>query len=333
MPGGRFTRSGAEFSPYGISPLLVPNFDIQQHALYGVPTIISGEDSDGEDEETIFTLTASQPTRPLHHPDLAPASSGRNAHSEYKHCTRLAKQITTQALSTLGFKSISLRRRRGALPLKAPLNTGQLPVEKTGWSGIRAPIVCRAYSLEELTGPVFGFTLVDWDGRITRPLVDSNGIVFAVLAGQPNDKTWLSDCTKFANKMADAAKDFCFTKKQKAGRHGDFRSASVGVSFGANTIAQEPQNLRQSSDANLQVLLTLLCLPELLRIAGFVNSIFKLYAPAVFGLYKETVDVLFLSNPSHIRNFPANFSTFTAATFNFGPNTITFPQIDALNLA
>ncbi|KAJ7891053.1 hypothetical protein B0H13DRAFT_1887382 [Mycena leptocephala] len=131
--------------------------------------------------------------------------------------------------------------------------------------------------------------------------------------------------------MADAANDFCHTKKQKAGRHGDFRSASVGVSFGANTIAQEPQNLHQSSDANWQALLTLLSLPELLRIAGFLS--FKLYAPAVFGLYKETVDVLFLSNPSYIRNFLANFSTFTATTYNFGSNTITFSTIDALNLA
>jgi hypothetical protein len=38
-------------------------------------------------------------------------------------------------------------------------------------------------------------------------------------------------------------------------------------------------------------------------------------------------------NPALLRNFPADVSVFAAATFNFGPRTITFPHLDFANLA
>jgi hypothetical protein len=58
---------------------------------------------------------------------------------------------------------------------------------------------------------------------------------------------------------------------------------------------------------------------------------FRLYAPLVFAMYKETADALFDSDKSLLRNFAK--CVWTAATFNFGPRTVTFPHIDALNLA
>jgi hypothetical protein len=38
-------------------------------------------------------------------------------------------------------------------------------------------------------------------------------------------------------------------------------------------------------------------------------------------------------NPSLKRNFAAGVSVFAAATFNFGPRTVTFPHLDFANLA
>jgi hypothetical protein len=45
------------------------------------------------------------------------------------------------------------------------------------------------------------------------------------------------------------------------------------------------------------------------------------------------MDKLHEWNPSLKRNFAAKISVFAAATFNFGPRTVTFPHIDFANLA
>lgn len=55
------------------------------------------------------------------------------------------------------------------------------------------------------------------------------------------------------------------------------------------------------------------------------------YAPRLFDYYGGTLTTLLGSNPRLRRNF-AN-SVFAAATFNFGPRTVTYPHLDLGNLA
>jgi hypothetical protein len=45
------------------------------------------------------------------------------------------------------------------------------------------------------------------------------------------------------------------------------------------------------------------------------------------------MDQIHLWNPNLTRNFAATVSVFAAATFNFGPQTVTFPHLDFANLA
>jgi hypothetical protein len=64
------------------------------------------------------------------------------------------------------------------------------------------------------------------------------------------------------------------------------------------------------------------------------SELFQTWNPTVHALYVLTLDALTHDyNPALQRNFLRKFSAFAAATLNFGPSTVTFPHIDALNLA
>ncbi|KAJ7186595.1 hypothetical protein C8R46DRAFT_1157887 [Mycena filopes] len=71
----------------------------------------------------------------------------------------------------------------------------------------------------------------------------------------------------------------------------------------------------------------------ILRIVGFSNSLFQAYAPALHDFYREQISLLHIAAPYLRRLFPEAISVFAACTFNFGPNTVTFPHVDAANLA
>ncbi|KAJ7827602.1 hypothetical protein B0H14DRAFT_3466869 [Mycena olivaceomarginata] len=68
-------------------------------------------------------------------------------------------------------------------------------------------------------------------------------------------------------------------------------------------------------------------------IAGFANTLFQCYAPDLHAYYSHTMDKLHKWNSTLLHNFPRNVSVFAAATFNFGPRTVTFPHLDFANLA
>ncbi|KAJ7071749.1 hypothetical protein B0H15DRAFT_793381 [Mycena belliarum] len=69
------------------------------------------------------------------------------------------------------------------------------------------------------------------------------------------------------------------------------------------------------------------------RLAGFINGMFQSYAPLLHGYYRSTMEALYDWNPNLPRHFNLFTSVFAAATFNFGPRTITFPHLDFANLA
>jgi hypothetical protein len=98
----------------------------------------------------------------------------------------------------------------------------------------------------------------------------------------------------------------------------------------------------------LVVYLTLIATVAIQRFAGFASSklshfyldrllmektpaAFQLFAPRLFSYYQTELDKLYLSNPNLQRNFAK--SVWPAATFNFGPQTVTFLHTDPGNLA
>ncbi|KAJ7845158.1 hypothetical protein B0H14DRAFT_2358296 [Mycena olivaceomarginata] len=122
--------------------------------------------------------------------------------------------------------------------------------------------------------------------------------------------------------------------REKAGlpppRRGTDRTATTGYSMGGG---QEFPTACFNTVLKTVVLAGLLAQKPFQRIAGFTNSLLECYAPDLHTFYNQTMDQIHLWNPNLTRNFAATVSVFAAATFNFGPQTVTFPHLDFANLA
>ncbi|KAF8202090.1 hypothetical protein K438DRAFT_2103659, partial [Mycena galopus ATCC 62051] len=59
----------------------------------------------------------------------------------------------------------------------------------------------------------------------------------------------------------------------------------------------------------------------------------KCFAPILHNYYATTMNNLHRWNPQLRRLFEPDLSVFAAATFNFGPQTVTWPHLDFTNLA
>lgn len=206
-----------------------------------------------------------------------------------------------------------------------------------------------------------------------RPLVDGDRYVFGLLAGHPRDDNWDCDvAAPAADLMEEAAAGMynhvfygvCYGKhgkKKRDGaqmtpldqdipRRGDFRAESFGSSMGGGQ--ETPTNFVHGV-LNTIVLAGLLATKPFKRIAGFTNSVslfpfsslpplpyfacslvmFQAFQPDIHAYYQSTLDALHAWNPTLKRNFGRFTSVFAAATFNFGPSTVTFPHLDFANLA
>ncbi|KAJ7705212.1 hypothetical protein B0H16DRAFT_1403943 [Mycena metata] len=84
---------------------------------------------------------------------------------------------------------------------------------------------------------------------------------------------------------------------------------------------------------NRLVLAGLMATRPFQRLAGHTNVIFQAYAPDLHGYYHSTLDRLHRWDKTLKRNFLPTISVFAAATFNFGPATVTLPHLDFANLA
>ncbi|KAJ7754409.1 hypothetical protein B0H14DRAFT_3512554 [Mycena olivaceomarginata] len=206
----------------------------------------------------------------------------------------------------------------------------------------------REYSLEEVN-KIPGMRVIDWQG-VPSPLVDAEHYVFGVLGGQPRNSRWGPDVVEPAAKLMEEAAQNMYgqvfsgvyygkrthrkkkknTAPQPAPRRRTHPAESSGPSMGGG---QEFPTMFFHGVLKTIVLAGLLAQKPFRRIAGFANALFQSYAPALHEYYSQTMDRLYEWNPALLRNFPADVSVFAAATFNFGPRTITFLHLDFANLA
>ncbi|KAJ7851558.1 hypothetical protein B0H13DRAFT_2238280 [Mycena leptocephala] len=199
-----------------------------------------------------------------------------------------------------------------------------------------------------------GMYCVEWDG-VPIPLVDSGGYAFALLGGGPRDPTWPSAVAEEAAIQMEKAADKIYgdtfyaevytTRKhgkkkttaatsipasQQHPRCGPFHAKTVGVSMGGGQ--EEPTPFFHTA-FNALVLAQLLATEPFRRIAGFVNVMFRSYAPDLHEHFRSTVEALYHQLPHLPRNYDEFTSVFAGATFNFGPRTVSFPHLDFANLA
>ncbi|KAJ6474632.1 hypothetical protein C8R47DRAFT_986707 [Mycena vitilis] len=182
---------------------------------------------------------------------------------------------------------------------------------------------------------------------IPQPVVNRDNTVILVLGGfPPNADDWQDAVAEPAAEAMKTAAAEIYTEPKwrrklsadadKIPRRGPHAAESFGTSMGGG---QPYPMMLQHSVATTAILVHLFGLKCFERIAGWTNTLFMGFAPALHDYYTRTMDDLFTWDAAqhrakHLRrNFNRALSVFAAATFNFGPRTITFPHIDFGNLA
>ncbi|RPD55261.1 hypothetical protein L226DRAFT_470756, partial [Lentinus tigrinus ALCF2SS1-7] len=165
--------------------------------------------------------------------------------------------------------------------------------------------------------------------RTPLPLLDSDGRVFAILAGSPRDDTSWQACVRDAARaMKDLRREYRFAANPKPNRRGDYPIVTVGISYGGGQ--KWPSNMAQTKH-NSRVVSNILKHPAIKRVAGFINTAFQLYAPDVHEHYHACLNDLLKSDPTLTR--PFDNSVFAAGTFNLGARVATKVHLDHMNLA
>ncbi|KAJ7078288.1 hypothetical protein B0H15DRAFT_789065, partial [Mycena belliarum] len=165
---------------------------------------------------------------------------------------------------------------------------------------------------------------------IPAPIVDGDRCIFALLAGGPRDPRWKPDVAdEAASAMEKTAREL-FGEPHKIPRRGPYHAETVGVSMGGG---QEHPMPFFHTVTHALLMAQLLAIPAFQRIAGFTNSIFLSFAPRLHEYYRSTMEALYKWDKTLPWIFDLSTSVFAAATFNFGPRTVTLPHLDFANLA
>ncbi|TFK18416.1 hypothetical protein FA15DRAFT_565693, partial [Coprinopsis marcescibilis] len=107
-------------------------------------------------------------------------------------------------------------------------------------------------------------------------------------------------------------------------RRGRFPAVNVGTSYGQGS--KKPANLRHH---DVELVERLLRDKDVQRLATFGSYSFSLWAPRLYGYYKEKLDALFTRMPELQRNFCK--SVFPRAAFNLGTQVCTVDHRDCMN--
>ncbi|PPQ89882.1 hypothetical protein CVT25_004804 [Psilocybe cyanescens] len=212
---------------------------------------------------------------------------------------------------------------KSAKAIKAEYDFSEAPATTGAYSGkigakMRdAAVVRDARYFEEL-----GFETVHWKAE---PIVDTNGIVVAVLVAPPKDRSYRDTVECAYKRIMEEGEHEYFSAEEKCHRRGAYPAIHVGVTHGTGTIS--PMNLKNSTHEGL--VQRLLEDEAIGALAGFASASFAAWSPKVYLYYKEKLDELYSKMPELRRNFKK--SIYPAATFNFGPNVFTYKHKDVLN--
>ncbi|KAJ7318248.1 hypothetical protein DFH08DRAFT_714882 [Mycena albidolilacea] len=172
----------------------------------------------------------------------------------------------------------------------------------------------------------FLFFLCSPPSSTPRPLIDANGRIIAVLAGQPRNDAYRLAVERAFQTISDAAVEARFPASMRRHRRGLFAVMNVGLSYGkGQTTPCWLNNKEYTGIAD-----SLLEDQDIGRMAGFADAVFALWAPRLYGYYRACDTQLRTRHP-HLRR-PFDHSVFFCANFNFGRNVWTFKHRDILNL-
>ncbi|KAJ7242210.1 hypothetical protein C8J57DRAFT_1084447, partial [Mycena rebaudengoi] len=168
--------------------------------------------------------------------------------------------------------------------------------------------------------------------RNPKLVLDVHDRIVTVLVGTPEDPEWPKVVEKAMRAMRRARrsgfKRRVFRKKDLHHRCGEYLALTTGVSFGGGR--QRPGNLVAPRKVR-RIIGRLLRNKYVRRVAGFQSSALATYAPKLFRYYCDTMREIFRRQPGLRHNF--SNSVFPAATFNCGPEALTYDHRDYGNWA
>ncbi|KAJ7911151.1 hypothetical protein B0H13DRAFT_1614874 [Mycena leptocephala] len=159
------------------------------------------------------------------------------------------------------------------------------------------------------------------------PIVDNQGRIFLVLAGQPRNAAYAAAAHGAFADIMQAGINACFPADMRRHRRGLYAVINVGLSYGKG---QKTPGWLNNKEYN-SLADGLLASGNVKRLAGFADAAFALWAPQLYQYYHDHNAALHWRYPDLRR--PFGHSVFFCAAFNFGPNVWTFRHRDVLNLA
>ncbi|KAF8147188.1 hypothetical protein K438DRAFT_1910574 [Mycena galopus ATCC 62051] len=159
-----------------------------------------------------------------------------------------------------------------------------------------------------------------------RPLLDSKGRVFLVLAGQPTDNGYPEAVSRAYDAIKKEGMRADFPPDMRNHRRGLFAAMSVGLILGQGQ--KIPTWLDNGDRTDLAQ--RLLANEHIARMAHYASFAFSLWAPRLYSYYVN-YNARLTSRFSHLKR-PFLKSVFSCAGFNFGPRVCTFKHRDVCNL-
>lgn len=103
---------------------------------------------------------------PIQNCTNTPAASSLSKKARRFKLRRAKRRAEDQDKAKTSLKAASLRHRvrSKTTELTMELDTAHLPATTTGWTGVRQEDRMALYGLDELLGPRFKMSYVDWDG-------------------------------------------------------------------------------------------------------------------------------------------------------------------------
>ena len=184
--------------------------------------------------------------------------------------------------------------------------------------------------------------LVDWDGISALPIVGYEDRNIAVGAPRPPIPDWDDVHERASRKIFDIRVGHTFA--DSGNRRGAFSSLNFGFSYGVghkrpgNRKHTNPQHTAiietLRADADIKILAAAASgectLADYINLTPFLDA-FAGWAPDLFREYGVYRQRLLDNDPVLQVNFER--SVWSAATVNFGPQTMCVPHLDSMNLA
>ncbi|KAF7342722.1 hypothetical protein MSAN_02030100 [Mycena sanguinolenta] len=285
-----------------------------------------------------------------------------------KHkANRNAMRAQVQAVDGHTLKGSALRRvlDTASLPTGISLETHTIPVASTGWIGLQDSHIANAAAhaaesaaqtsesiLQAFEIPPRRFldreeALAEQGMRLitaemqgpTTAIIDADNRVIIILNCGPTGATdWEHATNEASTAMDEAAKLLYGPEYDKepleldddSPRRGPHYAVHLGTGMGGGQQRPTPFDLHHS----VRRILTALFLHDAIaRFVGLANVLFQLYAPKLYKSYLDTMEALQEWDGNLIFLAPLLSCVFACVTFNFGPQTVTLPHLDFLNLA